>query len=223
MISVGTDITKCASVHQPIYWNVYSLYQYGGTTCLYWKWACNLNEQLLFTVDARAGGVYLAELPESFGPERHKVHQINCLAGKAATSYFDGLDTSNMTIIGGEHATVDIPTIPASKAKTNIPRDESAYHPGDTTICDAPNFHFCTDNNNAMDRCSSFDPAAGGPTSLKQYGGAVCKWYRGTGCSRESLDTEPMKLDSRAGQLELPHLGADNELFKSVECKQGDW
>lgn len=111
MINVGTDLNKCASVHQPIYWNVHSLYQYKGAACFYWKWACKLTPQLLFTVDARGGDVYLPELPESFGSERHKIGQINCMEATAAAAYFEGLDTANMTIIGGEHATIEIPTI----------------------------------------------------------------------------------------------------------------
>lgn len=101
--------------------------------------------------------------------------------------------------------------------------DAAAAAPGDTTICDGPNFFVCTDNMSAMNRCSSFDPAAGGPESLKQARGAVCKWFRGYGCGIESKDDQPLKLDSRGGAIEMASLGADGDRIKSVSCKTGDW
>ncbi|CAO2654295.1 Nn.00g110280.m01.CDS01 [Neocucurbitaria sp. VM-36] len=91
--------------------------------------------------------------------------------------------------------------------------------PGDSRICDVAYFQWCKDNVNAMNRCSSFDPTAGGPNSLIQFQGAFCKWYRGYGCSRESKDDEPMGIDSRANKVDLEDLGLDNNLFKSLECR----
>lgn len=107
--------------------------------------------------------------------------------------------------------------IEAARSVNNDPRGEEG--PGDTRICDAAYFQWCRDNVNAMGRCSSFDPAAGGPNSLVQFQGAFCKWYRGYGCARESKDDEPMGVDSRAHTVEIGDLGLDNNRFKSVECR----
>jgi hypothetical protein len=48
-------------------------------------------------------------------------------------------------------------------------------------------------------------------------------WYRGFGCSTDSHDDKPMKLDARAGAVMLPHLGEDDNKYGSVECKGEDW
>jgi hypothetical protein len=76
--------------------------------CSYWQYDCYHGNSPLFVMDARGHALFLSQLPEYFGPNRHRVGTISCVGGATADAHFEGLDKSNLIIIGGEHATVDM-------------------------------------------------------------------------------------------------------------------
>ncbi|KAH7390685.1 hypothetical protein BKA66DRAFT_42204 [Pyrenochaeta sp. MPI-SDFR-AT-0127] len=148
-------------------------------------------------------------------------HKPNCEAFKSPPHYVEArVGDKPMTTLPYAILSMACNTIPffgSDEAPFTSVYDTSAA--GDTLFCDAANFSACRNNLNAMNRCSNFDPAAGGPNSLKQYQGAFCKWYRGFGCSRESKDNEPMAIDSRAGNVGILDLAENSNRFKSVACR----
>ncbi|KAF1942542.1 hypothetical protein EJ02DRAFT_454235 [Clathrospora elynae] len=104
------------------------------------------------------------------------------------------------------------------------PIEARAHHDhaaGETTVCHLKNFGACHDNLiNAMDRCANFDPGYGFPSSLMQYQGVFCKWYRDFGCSGRG---DAMVIDSRGETVKMGDLGADDSMFRSVRCQDSPW
>ncbi|KAF1848420.1 uncharacterized protein K460DRAFT_353399 [Cucurbitaria berberidis CBS 394.84] len=204
---------RCVTLGPGLSHKVQTIYQAAGSVCKYFESDCSARYPVV-SVNSRSKPIFL-QLGKNVGG---KIGLVLCKDSWSSAEINGGL-----TPVDPRHveATSSYPTIPflgdkGDAASIDVRRSEA---PGDTRICDDANFQWCRDNVNAMDRCSSLDPAAGGPSSLIQFRGAFCKWYRGFGCSRESNDHAPMKIDSRAQKVELGELGPNNNLFKSVECR----
>jgi len=76
----------------------------------------------IFTVDSRKDMQHLRYIPESFGEDRHRVGWIRCVYGEAADAFMANTDLSNMTIVGGDHATVDTDTLFDSRSASAVVR-----------------------------------------------------------------------------------------------------
>jgi hypothetical protein len=90
--------------------------------CSFWQYDCYHGTTPLFVMDARGHALFLSQIPEYFGPNRHLVGTISCVGGAAADAYFEGLDKSNLIIIGGEHATVDMSAFDVGSAHIAPPQ-----------------------------------------------------------------------------------------------------
>lgn len=85
--------------------------------CFYWHDYCYGGQKSpLFVIDARGHEILLRYLPDFLGPDRHSVGWINCVGPDAAEAYLESFDMTNLLIVGGQHATVDMPAIGADTA-----------------------------------------------------------------------------------------------------------